>query len=226
MRFEQKSVVKEWFNHIANGYASKRDIPEIIRERIRILSLIADFSRYEKRILDIGCGDGAFLDALLNIGGEIHAIDVSERMIELVHERFQGHPEGYRLHLDVGDFLTVEYPVDFFDLVLAIGVLRYMSSWEMALAKIRRILKPGGILVATFYYRFSPWWFSMCLLYRPILPIISLLRRRSFKSCLLRYDAEPLPFSYSKFMKLDSGKFSRNLEISSAKCLKFLIWAI
>ena len=150
----QESAVKKRFNHIADNYALKRDAPEIIRERERILNLIAGVTRYQ-RILDIGCGPGIFFDRLLDIGDEIHGIDISERMIELASERFEKHPERDRIHLKVGDAsLKLDFPDAFFDLVLAIGVLRYMSSWESTLSEIRRISKPAGTLSATFFSAF------------------------------------------------------------------------
>ena len=81
------------------------------------------------------------------------------------------------------------------------------------LSEVKRVLKPGGVVVLTFYYRFSLHWFSQIFLYRPLLPLILLLKRKPLRDCLLHYKAEPLPFSYRKFKKVFIEIGFKDLEV-------------
>jgi ubiquinone/menaquinone biosynthesis C-methylase UbiE len=113
--------------------------------------------------------------------------------------RAGGSPYLNSLHFEVGAAEELRFPDAYFDVVFCVGVLRYLNSWEKGLQEIYRVLKPGGVFVATFYYRFSLQWIYMCLLGRPLLPIALMLRGRPLKECFMKHKAEPLPFSYHKF---------------------------
>jgi ubiquinone/menaquinone biosynthesis C-methylase UbiE len=212
MGIKQEAAVEEMFDQLSRHYLSSRQVPEISHEREVILRSISRALKY-KRILDLGCGPGAFFDSLLDIGQEIHGIDISEKMIKVAQERLRDNPAKNRFHLKTGNAEKLDYPDAFFDAILAIGVLRYMSCWEGALSEIYRSLERGGVFACTFFYRFSPQWFSTVLFYRPLLPIISLLKGRSIKSMLLRIKSEPLPFSYRRFLKTLSALGFRDIEI-------------
>ncbi len=209
---KREAAVEKVFNLLSQDYFLSMQRPEISHEREVILDMLGTASQYEK-ILDIGCGPGTLFDALLGIGQEIHGLDISEKMIEVAGERFQNHPAKNRLHIAVGDATNLGNPDAFFDAILAVGVLRYMTRWETALAEIYRSLKRGGVFVCTFFYRFSPQWFSMVLLEKPLLPIISFIKGRSIKSLPTRLKAEPLPFSYRRFVQILSILGFRDLQI-------------
>lgn len=192
----RQRAVETLFDADSATYLSRHLTAENIREQGRILDLLGRERKYGK-VLDIGCGPGTLSEDLLRIGGEIWSIDISPDMIRIADARFAQSAD--RIHFQVGDAENLTFPDESFDAVICVGVLRYMTSWEKALQEIHRVLKPNGVVVMTFYYRFSPHWFSMYFLYRPLLPAISLVKRRSFKELLLKYRAEPLPFSYRKF---------------------------
>jgi demethylmenaquinone methyltransferase/2-methoxy-6-polyprenyl-1,4-benzoquinol methylase len=197
---EKKSAVKEQFNKDSNQYLSKHLTSEKIREKDRILNLVFDKIKYQK-VLDIGCGPGTISEDLLEISEQVWGIDISEDMIKIATDRFNKTKFNTIIHFDVGDAENLKFPDQFFDAVFCIGVLRYLDSWENGLHEIYRVLKPNGIVVITFYYRFSPHWFSMYFLYRPLLPLISLFKRRSIRELIIKYKAEPLPISYKRFRK-------------------------
>jgi ubiquinone/menaquinone biosynthesis C-methylase UbiE len=213
MRTKQEAAVEEMFDQLSENYLSGRQIPEIAHEREVILRSISGAHRY-KRILDIGCGPGTFFEGLSNIGQEIYGIDISEKMIKVAQERLRDNPEKNRVHFKIGNAEKLDYPDSYFSAILAVGVLRYMSSWECALSEAYRSLERGGVFVCTFFYRFSPQWLSTVLFYRPLLPIISLLKGRSIKSLLLHIESEPLPFSYRRCLRTLSTLGFRNIETS------------
>lgn len=51
--------------------------------------------------------------------------------------------------LQLADFHTLPFPDATFDVVLSIEVLRYLPDPAVALREMARVLRPGGVLVAT-----------------------------------------------------------------------------
>ena len=199
MNEERQRAVVEQFDRDSDHYLSKHVRAETIREKMRLMDL-ADTGERCSRALDLGCGPGTMSEDLLRISKEVWGVDSSEGMVSLATRRTSEAPFRDRLHFEVGAAEELRFPDAYFDVVFCIGVLRYLNSWENGLQEIYRVLKPGGAFVATFYYRFSLQWIYMCLLGRPLLPLALMLRGRPLKECFMKHKAEPLPFSYHKFM--------------------------
>src|ERR1700733_3549102 len=198
MSEERQRAVVEQFDRDSEHYLSKHVRAETLRERSRLFDLVNTGERFG-RALDLGCGPGTLSEDLLRVSEEVWGVDSSEGMISLATRRIKDTPFRNNLHFEVGAAEQLRFPDAYFDAVICVGVLRYLESWEKGLQEICRVLKPGGVLVATFYYRFSLQWIYMCLFGRPLLPLVLMLRGRSLKECLTKHKAEPLPFSYHKF---------------------------
>ena len=94
------------------------------------------------RLLDIGCGTGGFAArlALALPGGSVHAIDQSERFVQLTRER--------GIDARVGDAQALPFDDDSLDVVSAMWMLYHVPDLDRALAEARRVLRPGGLFVA------------------------------------------------------------------------------
>lgn len=82
----------------------------------------------------------------LEPGGTVHAIDVQPEMIDHLRERMAA---GSRRDVEsiAGDARSLPYRDDSFDAAVAVLVLGEIPDRERALAKLYRVLKPGGRLV-------------------------------------------------------------------------------
>lgn len=115
----------------------------------------------EGRILDIGCGDGSLLKFMKELGWETYGIDFNE-----VSTRYAREVLG----LDVfsGRLEEVNYPEDFFDIIILFHVLEHLSDPLETLERIRPLLKKDGVLLievpnfASFEARiFRSKWFGI-----------------------------------------------------------------
>ncbi len=100
---------------------------------------------------DLGCGTGAVLHALLEKAEAVIGVDDSPRMLELARRRFAADPD--RISLRIGDLLHLPLRDHEADCITLSMVLHHVPSPVEALAEIRRVLTPGGVLVLTDFNR-------------------------------------------------------------------------
>ena len=96
------------------------------------------------RVLDLGCGDGAFAAQVLDRGAATYlGIDGSEAMID-VAVRASARPGA---SFQVGDIEDLATPAAAFDIVTSRMALHHVADLEPVLAAVRRSLVPGGRLL-------------------------------------------------------------------------------
>ena len=102
------------------------------------------------RLLEVGAGTGATTDAVLEHlpsgGAEYHFTDVSPALVRGASERLQ-HPSLRFGTLDLEDDPGNHPETGHYDLVVAANVLHATRDVRQALAHVRRLLVPGGLLV-------------------------------------------------------------------------------
>ena len=100
-------------------------------------------------LLDVGCGPGTLtIDLAARVApGEVTAIDISAEVIAeaAAHARTVG---ATNLTFTVGDFRTAGLAAGSFDVVHAHQVLQHLRAPVSALAEMRRLIRPGGVVAA------------------------------------------------------------------------------
>ncbi|WP_084780111.1 class I SAM-dependent methyltransferase [Planobispora rosea] len=138
------------YDGFAEAYAAETENSFInaYLTRPAILALAGDVAG--RRILDAGCGSGPLTAALRERGAAVTGIDASAGMLALARKRL-----GADADLHVAD---LNAPLPFadgaFDDVIASLVLHYLQDWGPALAEMRRVLRPGGRLIASVNHPF------------------------------------------------------------------------
>lgn len=96
------------------------------------------------RILDVGCGDGAFVRELARAGAEVTGVECSEAQLALCHA--SPRVGGERCLYGVGQALPFEDAV--FDATVLRASLHHVpaGSMEQALREARRVTRPAGEL--------------------------------------------------------------------------------
>ncbi|MEU4092227.1 class I SAM-dependent methyltransferase [Streptomyces sp. NPDC026673] len=104
--------------------------------------------RGDERVLDLGCGTGRDMEALLDLlpHGRVVAVDGSLRMLERLRERLAGRLDRVQvLHADITEPLPVTGTVD---AVTSVATFHWIPDHAALFRGIARVLRPGGRLVA------------------------------------------------------------------------------
>lgn len=99
-----------------------------------------------KKVLDVGAGDGTFLNFLIS---NVHQI-IKATALELSSEAIKKGRRLYkRLEFKQGEIEKMKFPNGTFDTVLAIEVVEHLLDVDRCLSEINRVLKRGGYLCVT-----------------------------------------------------------------------------
>ena len=133
------------YDSFAEAYSAANEVSLLnaYYERPATLALAGDVAG--RRILDAGCGSGPLFAALRDRGAIVTGLDKSAGMLELARRRL-----GDGADLRVADLgRPLPFPDGAFDDVIASLVLHYLEDWTAPLAELRRVLRPGGRLIAS-----------------------------------------------------------------------------
>jgi SAM-dependent methyltransferase len=96
----------------------------------------------ERRILEIGCGDGRLL-SLLAASNEVYGVDASQTGVDKCAAR------GIRAQcLDVSS-QPLPFPSDYFDSVIILETVEHLMNPYYALLEIRRVVRENGKLICS-----------------------------------------------------------------------------
>jgi magnesium-protoporphyrin O-methyltransferase len=113
------------------------------RMRATLLSWLPD-DLSGRRILDAGCGTGAFAVAAAERGANVVAIDVAASLIEIARERA---PQSLRIDWRSGDMMAVE--LGMFDHVVAMDSLIHYRASDMVMA-LATLAQRSPHIISTF----------------------------------------------------------------------------
>lgn len=102
-------------------------------------------------VLDVGCGDGAAVELLGNVGHDMYGYDLDTRG-ESLRQRL-----GPRLGQEFEDRIriapderTIPFDDDSFDVIYANQVFEHVRFFDTIVSECVRVLRPGGALIALF----------------------------------------------------------------------------
>ncbi|MEU4604892.1 class I SAM-dependent methyltransferase [Kribbella sp. NPDC023972] len=126
-------------------------------DRPAMLELAGDVSGL--RVVDLGCGAGHYAAELLERGATgVVGVEGSEALLSAARERLGDSVELHQHDL--------EQPLSFlpdgsFDLAVMALVYHLIHGREQLLAEVRRVLRPGGILLVSTTHPAADWsWFG------------------------------------------------------------------
>ena len=113
-----------------------------------------------QRLLDVGSGAGTITAGLARIvgPGNVLALEVGEESAALTRAELERQGLG-EVEVRIGDAQRMPLEDDAFDVVHAHQVLQHLGSPVQALAEMRRVTRPGGLVaVRDSDYEGFRWW--------------------------------------------------------------------
>ncbi len=159
--------------------------------------------------LEIGCGAGRITKHLAGYFNEVHALDVSEKMIEYAKDHIKSPSVVFHLSKGINIPLTDQYVYS----VFSTHVFQHLDSLSVAkdyFEEIARVLKSNGTLMIhlpIYKWPVMEWYFKIiheC--WKKILGIRAqwkrLLMRSDMIKPIMRNLKYPMDFFYQEFPKL------------------------
>jgi ubiquinone/menaquinone biosynthesis C-methylase UbiE len=142
---KSKSTWRDFFIEYDNFKYSVE--PHIPHELSKI-----DFNN--KKVLEIGLGQGAEAQTIIEGGGIYNGIDLTMESIKRVKTRFDIFDLPYE-SLQIMNAEQLEFESNLFDVVFSHGVIHHSPRIREIIYEIYRVLKPGGLAVIMVYHRNS-----------------------------------------------------------------------
>jgi len=107
------------------------------------------------KVYDLGCGIGRNLFYLIDQNFDVYGSEFSEHAVEEVNQKLKAIKYPYKVKCE--NMTNISEDDSSFDAVIAFHVVShgYQKDTKMAVKEIKRILKPGGMVLITFLSRRS-----------------------------------------------------------------------
>ena len=197
---EHQQIVKQFFDTKAVDYGAwyRLETPQghsFLERKILVLECVGTDAGV---LADVGCGPGVMSRELAEVASTYIGIDVAPRMVEMA-KTSAAHLKNVQFH--VGDAKHLDLPSRYVDTLCAIGLLEYLSEPHTVLSELYRVLRPGGRLILSVPYRYSPWRVWERFIYLP-------LRRASTFLVPLR---QPYDLRHRSYSVLEYEKITKKL---------------
>lgn len=129
------------YNLIASDFSRTREFvwPEIV-------FLFEKLLKKGDTVLDLGCGNGRWLETFKKQGVKYFGLDDSEKLIQIAQSKY---PDANFIKANA---LNLPFSNNYFDKVYSIAVFHQIPSDEFRfrfLEEVKRVLRPDGLLILT-----------------------------------------------------------------------------
>lgn len=141
MRLPHDIIMDAYFNQAGTEFGEK------VRKRINWICQEA----IGERILDVGCSQGITSILLGREGKQVLGIDYLTEAVDYAKSQLSNEPEDVQrlVKFEQGNFITMEFKEELFDVILFTEVLEHLNQPEQFLVKGLNLLRDNGIVVIT-----------------------------------------------------------------------------
>lgn len=140
--FAGREVNSEDYDHsyyTAGVYADYLGDREAIRRNAKRVLIELERLAPDRRLLDVGCAAGFFMEAAQDRGWSVHGLEVSEYAARYAREQLH-------LPVDLYSITKAPEPLPKFDVITLWDTIEHLDRPELALRNLRRLLPSNGIL--------------------------------------------------------------------------------
>ena len=134
-----------WERHAKNYDASLRWV--LGRPLPRMTELASEAVRRKGRVLEVAAGTGIVTEVIAQTCESVVATDYAAAMVEALKQRVQDAGLN-NVTCEQADIYSLTYSAGEFDAVVAANVLHLVPDLPAAIRALRKVTKPGGLLVA------------------------------------------------------------------------------
>lgn len=136
---------KTKFAHL--GKAGSSFTPGFAR---RLQKIQQKVNLHDKKILDIGCGEGVWLKQFAELSGyiaNVYGCDIDKEAVESIIDKVDIRGDIPKQNLKVCAAENLGFADQEFDIVFANEVLEHVQDDQLTVNEVLRVLKPGGLFV-------------------------------------------------------------------------------
>jgi len=130
--------------------ASDWDTPDarLGQNDIRLIEKAKHHLNASDSLLDYGCATGSIALECAGVAQQVHGVDISSKMIAVARRRASERELGNTAftHATIFDQTLDEQA---FDVILAFSILHLVENPSAVIRRLRQLLKPGGLLIAS-----------------------------------------------------------------------------
>jgi 2-polyprenyl-3-methyl-5-hydroxy-6-metoxy-1,4-benzoquinol methylase len=128
-----------WNDWNASTREQHVDVVSVDQARV-VTRWLSCLGRQDLDIIEVGCGAGWFCEDLRRFG-KVTGTDLSNEVLARAQLRL---PD---VHFVAGDFFALDFSTEAFDVVITLEVLSHVHDQAAFVAKIAKLLRPGGYLM-------------------------------------------------------------------------------
>jgi len=144
-----KNDIKKQYNNFHSKYSENLEEQNELSNKL--FHEIINFDLKNKKLLDVGCGDGSDLAILAKAGAKVFGIDPS---IEFLKKAQDNNPTGI-FKEGVGENLPAENAS--FDVVVSKWAMQTSTDVPKVLSEMARVLKKGGMMIFLSKHPWMQW---------------------------------------------------------------------
>lgn len=134
-----------FWDKVAKRYSRKPISDEVAYQKK--LQVTREYLRPDMEVLEFGCGTGSTAIAHASYVKHILATDISPKMIEIAKDKADAD-DVENVSFKVATIEALDASDSSFDAVLGLSILHLLEDREAAIAKVHKLLRPGGVFVS------------------------------------------------------------------------------
>lgn len=136
----------KFWDRIANRY-SKQPIADEDAYQHK-LNISREHLHPDMRVLEFGCGTGNTAIRHAPFVAHVHGIDISSKMLAHAAENLKATGLN-NVTFEVADITSFAQPDHSYDVVMGLSILHLLEDKDAAIAKVFKLLKPGGLFISS-----------------------------------------------------------------------------